>query len=128
MRQCSVCEGILDDSHFEENSLVCRICSTRLNDIYKIEYSPATQHSVVESYIRLFIAIKNKAEQDEYRGYFLPLDTQFGGPLNAWRHNWIESKPWVTLWNVFLEESFEKEQMHGVDNGCTRAYEVVGRS
>lgn len=112
MKRCIICEGLLKDSEFAEDSPVCRLCVTRLYTEYDIEFSPPERKTPKEALVNLVLAIKSQAEKDEEIGYSTKYDKKLGGPLASWKHNWLESSPWKQLWALmkFVENATRESQ------------------
>ena len=100
MKTCIACEGILPDSQFGNSSPICKTCVARLNSEYHVEYSPENRQTIKESMVQLLLAIKEQAERDEITGTVSKSDLKYGGPVGAWRHHWVDSEPWKTLWDI----------------------------
>ncbi len=104
MRRCITCEGILEDHQFSGDSPICRMCVTRLNEEYNVEFSPPQRQTRKEAMVNLILAIKSQAEHDEDIHKWTTDDNKIGGPMAAWRLHWVEPPPWEQLWRIMLEE------------------------
>ena len=104
MRRCIICEGILETNQFSGDSPICRMCVTRLNDEYNVEYSPPQRQTRKEAMVNLILAVKDQALHDESIGKLTSEDQSHGGPMASWRKNWVDSSPWDQLWSIMLEE------------------------
>lgn len=110
MRRCRTCEGLLEDDQFMGDSPICRTCVERLRTEYDVEYAPPERRTPKEAITNLIVAIKEQAERDEDLGNVLPEDGLYGGPMAAWRYNWIESEPWRKLWGIMLSSVEQVKQ------------------
>lgn len=102
MKRCVTCEGLLEDSQFSGDSPICKTCVTRLNMRYDVEYTPPERKTRKEATINLVLAIQAQAEKDEDVGIVTADDKLLGGPMAAWKHNWVDSEPWRRIWDIML--------------------------
>lgn len=100
MKRCVICEGLLNDSEFKKDSPICIVCVTRLHTEYDLVYSPPERKTKKEALVNLILAIKEQAEYDERKGYASKHDKRLGGPVAAWKHNWLDSPPWSSIWEI----------------------------
>lgn len=122
MRKCITCEGILDESHFSGNSPVCQMCVSRLNGEYEVEYSLPDRQTIKEATVKLILAIKEQAEHDEKKSRWVSEDKKYGGPIAAWRFNWVESMPWRKFWDLMLVEESVRITMRSAANKYVGRY------
>jgi hypothetical protein len=111
MRRCAVCEGFLENSCFSDSEHICKTCISRIQRLSDVDFAVPQTPTVKNGYIQLVIAIKAQAEIDEVHGYSSVRDRDYGGPMAAWKHNWVESEPWSIVWSE-LEDLGKEYPMH----------------
>ena len=98
LRRCPDCEGLLPRAAFVERSGLCRSCAKRRREIDTVPYATYAGVTRQHAMVNLIAAIREQAETDERNGIVLEQDAPFGGPLSAWRRNWVEDSQWARFW------------------------------
>lgn len=89
MKRCITCEGVLDDSKYAGDSPICKICVSRLERDYSVDYSPPVRHTRRKACIALLLAIRRQAVVDD--------------ALDEWESYWLYEEPWKGLWELLID-------------------------
>lgn len=99
MRTCPVCEGLLEESLFQDSDSICRICRTRLKQEEDVDYAEPEQKTIRQAHIDLLLAIHRQALFDCEKE---------PDALDEWKDYWLKSVEWHQVW-----ELLKISMMHG---------------
>lgn len=104
MRICLICEGLLEESLFQDNSLICRICRTRLKQEEEVNYAEPGQKTIRQAYIDLLLAIHRQARFDCEKE---------PDALDEWKDYWLKSVEWFHVWELLKISMVQGDSIHG---------------
>ena len=104
MRTCPICEGLLEESLFQDSDLICRICRTRLKQEADVDYAESEQKTIRQAYIDLLLAIHKQACFDCEKE---------PDALNEWKDYWLKSVEWFHVWELLKIAMVQGDSIHG---------------
>jgi len=104
MRYCPVCEGLLDESLFQEGDSVCRICRTRLKQEEDVDYAEPEQKTIKQAHIDLLLAVHKQACLDCEKE---------PEALIEWEDFWLKSADWNRVWELLKVSMVQGDSIRG---------------
>lgn len=96
MRRCPICEGLLEESLYQNGDQICRVCRVRLKQYEDVEYAATGRKTTLQAHVDLILAIRQQAMLDD--------------ELEIWERFWVATEPWPRIWEL-LQTAVKQKRM-----------------